>query len=160
MAYETVVLDRCPFFEQFQPKHLDKLMTLGSPVHFREGDILFQEGNDAPQFYVLLSGRVALEANFGGRQVRIDTLFGGDELGWSAVLERQKQFQARALDSVEALVFEVSRMHDAFDGNPYFGRAFLERLLMVVAERLQNTRLQLAAALAETQSLPSRGRER
>jgi CRP-like cAMP-binding protein len=103
---------------------------------------------------------VALEANFGGRQVRIDTLFGGDELGWSAVLERQKQFQARALDSVEALVFEVSRMHDAFDGNPYFGRAFLERLLMVVAERLQNTRLQLAAALAETQSLPSRGRER
>ena len=160
MAYEMAVLDRWPFFEQFQPKHLDKLMTLGSPVHFTEGDILFREGDDAPQFYVLLSGRVALEANFGGRQVRIDTLFGGDELGWSAVLERQKQFQARALDSVEALVFEVSRMHDAFDGNPYFGRAFLERLLMVVAERLQNTRLQLAAALAETQSLPSRGRER
>ena len=157
MAYETVVLDRCPFFEQFQPKHLDKLMTLGSPVHFTEGDILFREGDDAPQFYVLLSGRVALEANFGGRQVRIDTLFGGDELGWSAVLERQKQFQARALDSVEALVFEVSRMHDAFDGNPYFGRAFLERLLMVVAERLRNTRLQLAAALAETQSPPKPG---
>jgi CRP-like cAMP-binding protein len=157
MAYEAVVLDRCPFFEQFQPKHLDKLMTLGSPVHFTAGDILFREGDDAPQFYVLLSGRVALEANFDGRQVRIDTLFGGDELGWSAVLERQKQFQARALDSVEALVFEVSRMHDAFDGNPYFGRAFLERLLMVVAERLQNTRLQLAAALAETQSPPQPG---
>jgi hypothetical protein len=45
-------------------------------------------------------------------------------------------------------------MHDAFDGNPYFGRAFLERLLNVVAERLQNTRLQLAAALAEAQSAP------
>ena len=57
-------------------------MTLGSPVHFTEGDILFREGDDAPQFYVLLSGRVALEANFGGRQVRIDTLFAGDELGW------------------------------------------------------------------------------
>ena len=89
---------------------------------------------------------------FGGRQVRIDTLFGGDELGWSAVLQRKKQFQARALESVEALVFEVSRMHDAFEGNPYFGRAFLERLATVVAERLQNTRLQLAAALAETQA--------
>src|ERR1019366_2501343 len=116
MTSETVVLDRCPFFEQFQPKHLDKLMMLGTPVHFGEGDILFREGDDASQFYVLLSGRVALEANFGGRQVRIDTLFAGDELGWSAVLKRRKQFQARALDSVEALVFEVSRMHDAFDG--------------------------------------------
>ena len=152
MTSETAVLDRCPFFEQFQPKHLDKLMMLGSPVRFREGDILFREGDESPQFYVLLSGRVALEASFGGRQVRIDTLFGGDELGWSAVLQRKKQFQARALESVEALVFEVSRMHDAFDGNPYFGRAFLERLATVVAERLQNTRLQLAAALAETQA--------
>lgn len=152
MTSETVVLDRCPFFEQFQPKHLDKLMMLGTQVHFGEGDIIFREGDDAPQFYVLLSGRVALEANFGGWQVRIDTLFAGDELGWSAVLKRKKQFQARALDSVEALVFEVSGMHDAFDGNPYFGRAFLERLLTVVAERLQNTRLQLAAALAEAQA--------
>jgi CRP-like cAMP-binding protein len=151
MTSETVVLDRCPFFGQFQPKHLEKLMTLGAQVHFTEGDILFREGDETPQFYVLLSGRVALEASFGGRQVRIDTLFAGDELGWSAVLKRKKQFQARALEAVEALVFEVSAMHDAFDGNPYFGRAFLERLLTVVAERLQNTRLQLAAALAEAQ---------
>ena len=154
MTSETAVLDRCPFFEQFQPKHLDKLMMLGSPVHFVKDDILFREGDDAPQFYVLLSGRVALEAHFGDRQVVIDTLYGGDELGWSAVLQRRKQFQARALEPVEALVFEVSRMHDAFDGNPYFGRAFLERLLTVVAERLQNTRLQLAAALAEAKSPP------
>ena len=86
--------------------------------------------------------------------MRIDALYGGDELGWSAVLQRKKQFQARALEAVQALVFEVSAMHDAFEGNPYFGRAFLERLATVVAERLQNTRLQLAAALAETQSPP------
>ena len=59
MTSETVVLDRCPFFEQFQPKHLDKLMMLGTQVHFGEGDIIFREGDDAPQFYVLLSGRVA-----------------------------------------------------------------------------------------------------
>src|ERR1017187_10080783 len=77
MTSETAVLDRCPFFEQFQPKHLDKLMMLSTPVHFGEGDIIFREGDEAPQFYVLLSGRVALEANFGGRQVRIDTLFVG-----------------------------------------------------------------------------------
>ena len=155
MTSESLVLDRCPFFERFQPKHLDKLMTLGSPVQFKTGDIIFREGDEAPQFYVLLSGRVALEATFGDRQVRIDTLYGGDELGWSAVLQRKKQFQARALEAVQALVFEVSAMHDAFEGNPYFGRAFLERLATVVAERLQNTRLQLAAALAETHAPPA-----
>ena len=154
MASETAVLDRCPFFEEFQPKHLEKLMMLGTRVHFKEGDIVFREGDDASQFYVLLSGRVALEAHFGGRQVRIDTLYGGDELGWSAFLQRKKQFQARALEPIEALAFEASRLHDALDGNPYFGKAFLERLLTVVAERLQNTHLQLAAALAETKSPP------
>lgn len=149
MTSEAVALDRQPFFEQFQPKHLDKLLELGNGVHFRDGDILFREGDDAPRFYVLLSGRVALETGFGDRLIRIDTLHPGDELGWSAVLGRKKQFQARALENVEAMVFEVSAMRDAFDGNPYFGKAFLERLLMVVAERLHHTRRQLAGALAE-----------
>ena len=48
MTSESVVLDRCPFFERFLPKHLDKLMTLGSPVQFKAGEIIFREGDESP----------------------------------------------------------------------------------------------------------------
>jgi CRP-like cAMP-binding protein len=153
MISDIPVLDRCAFFDHFQPKHLEKLTALGSVVRFSKDQIIFQEEDDDTQFYVLLSGRVALELGYAGRQVLIDTLHAGDELGWSAVLGQKKQFRARALEFVEASAFEVADLRGAFDANPYFARTFLERLSDVIAQRLQNTRRQLGRALAETREL-------
>jgi CRP-like cAMP-binding protein len=148
MKYDTQVLDRCPFFEHFQPKHLEQLTALGTYVTFAKDEVLFHEGDDDTQFYVLLSGRVALELSFGGSQILIDTLQAGDELGWSSVLQQQKHFRARALEPVEATAFEVASLRRMFDANPYFARAFLERLTTSIAGRLQNTRKYLGRALA------------
>ncbi len=159
MTAEPDTLERSPFFECFQPKHLEKLSALASRLHFTQDQVIFREDNDSSQFYVILSGRVALEVEADGRKVLIQTLYAGDELGWSAMLNRTKQFQARALEPVELLCFEVSPLRDACDSNPYFARAFFERLLAVVAERLQSTRLQLAAEVAEARrkaSAPAR----
>jgi CRP-like cAMP-binding protein len=150
MKADIPVLDRCSFFDHFQPKHLDKLSLLGSLVSFAKDEIIFQENDEDTAFYVLLSGRVALEFTQGGRNVLIEVLHAGDELGWSAVLGKQKQIRARALDPVEATAFPVDRLRQAFDANPYFAREFLERLSGVIAQRLQNTRRQLGRALAET----------
>ena len=107
MRTEAPVLDRCPFFDHFQPKHLEKLAALGSFVYFSKDEIVFQEGDDDSKFYVILSGKVALELSSGGQRILVDTLYPGDELGWSAVLERKKQFRARALEPVEATAFKV-----------------------------------------------------
>jgi len=148
MTTAASVLDRCPFFDHFQPKHLDKLNSLATVVHFSENEIIFQEQDDDTLFYVILSGRVALELDRGGQPVLIETLHTGDELGWSAVLGQKKQFRARALAPVEASAFEVANLRRAFDANPYFAREFLERLAGVIAQRLENTRRQLGRALA------------
>ena len=146
------VLDRCSFFDHFQPKHLEKLSALGSFVRFSKDEIIFDEGDDDTKFYVLLSGKVALELSDGGRRILVETLYPGDELGWSAVLDQKKQFRARALEPVEASAFEVQDLRSGFDANPYFARAFLERLSGVIAERLQMTRRQLGRALAATRA--------
>jgi len=148
MKSDIAVLDRCPFFEHFQPKHLDKLTALGSFVRFAKDEIIFHEDDDGTKFYVLLSGKVALDLSSGGQRILVDTLYPGDELGWSAVLEQKKQFRARALEPVEASAFEVEDLRSAFDANPYFARALLERLSGVIAQRLQMTRRQLGRALA------------
>jgi CRP-like cAMP-binding protein len=144
----AVTLGSSPFFQQFQPKHLEKLLRLGSEVRFAKEQIIFPEGDETPVFYVIVSGRVALESHPGGHEKRVQILYPGEELGWSSVLGRKKQFQARALEPVEALALEVADLRSACASNPYFGCAFLERLLTVVAERLEVTRAQLAGALA------------
>jgi CRP/FNR family cyclic AMP-dependent transcriptional regulator len=157
MIAETEILDRCPFFERLQPLHLQKISQLSSRAHFGKDEIIFREDDTSSQFYVILSGRIALESRTAGRTIPIQILYSGDELGWSAMLGSGKQFQARALEPVEALCFEASRLRGACDGNPYFARAFLERLLAVVAERLRSTRLQLASASAKDRSLTAAG---
>jgi CRP-like cAMP-binding protein len=76
--------------------------------------------------------------------VRIQTLDAGDEFGWSAVLMgRGKQFQARTLEPVEALMFDGTELLAAFKDDPALGFAFVLRLLGVVSERFQATRLHL-----------------
>ena len=74
----------------------------------------------------------------------MQTLFAGDELGWSALLGGSgKQFQARALERVDALAFEGADLLAACREDTAFGFALMQRLLGVVAVRLQATRVQL-----------------
>jgi CRP-like cAMP-binding protein len=74
----------------------------------------------------------------------VQTLNAGDELGWSSMLMRSgKHFQARALDPAVALAFDSDELHKACREDPSFGYALMYRLLGVVSQRLQVTRLQL-----------------
>jgi CRP-like cAMP-binding protein len=57
--------------------------------------------------------------------------------------EGRKQFQARALEPVRALAFDGGKLRRLCDADFAFGYDVLKRLLVVVSERLQNTRLQL-----------------
>ena len=141
----AATLHGLPIFEELRARHMEKLLTLGTEVHFAKDEIIFHEDDEAKLLYVILSGRVALDAVVAGRNVRIQVLYAGDDLGWSAVLSQTRQ------EPVGALAFEIATLRRACEANPYFGCAFFERMFTLVADRLQSTREQLAAALAESQ---------
>jgi CRP/FNR family cyclic AMP-dependent transcriptional regulator len=133
-----------PFVTGFRPQHLEKLAELAHEARFDRDRIIFREGDASSFFYLILSGKVALEVTALGRTVRVQTLGEGEELGWSSVLPSEgKHFQARALGSVKALVFDGARLREACEEDCSFGYALMRRLLAVVAERLQATRVQL-----------------
>ena len=133
-----------PFVAEFEPRHLEKLATLAREIRFERDQVLFREGDDCHDFYLILTGLVALEIVAPGHVFRVQTLFAGDELGWSALLMgRGKHFQARTLERVDALAFDGAELLSACREDAMFGFLFMQRLLAVVAERLQATRLQL-----------------
>lgn len=138
------VLKKHPFVEEFQPEHIDKLRQLAREVVLEPDRVIFKEGDDTHDFYLIVSGRVALEMQEPDHVLRVQTLAAGDELGWSSVLMgRGKYFQARALEHTEALAFDGVQLLQACRADPAFGFAFMYRMLGVVSERLQATRLQL-----------------
>lgn len=137
-------LRKHPFVESFEPAHIDKLAEFAKEVVFARDHVVFHEGDECSDFYMIVSGMVALEIEEPGHTLRVQTLSAGDELGWSALLMSPgKHFQARALERTEALAFDGPALLDACKEDPAFGFAFMHRLIGVVAGRLQATRLQL-----------------
>jgi CRP/FNR family transcriptional regulator, cyclic AMP receptor protein len=146
MATQTLlaVLHEHPFTEEFQPQHIEKLTAHAKHVEFGPDQIIFHQDDECSDFYLIVSGRVALEIEAPDHTLRVQTLTAGDELGWSAILMgRRKHFQARALERVEALSLEGAELLAACRQDTAFGFALMYRLLGVVSERLQATRLQL-----------------
>ena len=50
-----------PFVEDMDPSHIDRLAAMAKEVGFEEDQVIFREGDTSKLFYIVLSGKVALE---------------------------------------------------------------------------------------------------
>ncbi len=144
MADIGLELKRHPFLAGMPPEHRAILERLASYQEYPAQSVLFAEGDQRHEFFLLVAGRVALELLARGQSLRIDTLDAGTAFGWSAVLlGRGKHFQARALEPAQALVFPGVDVLDACHRVPTFGVDLMHRLLGLVSSRLQAERLRV-----------------
>ena len=138
------VLRDHPFLQGMKAEHVARMADLAQEVQIGRDQMIFRQGDESGLFYLILSGKVALEATAPGRILRVQTVGAGEELGWSSALsEGGKNFQARVLEPMQALSFDGARLRQACQEDPLFGYQFLQKLLKVVARRLQATRVQL-----------------
>jgi len=124
------------FLSELEPGVRADLEKLGMVRHYRRGDVLFHEGDDAGAVVVLLDGRVKAAVNRDSREVILAFPGPGELLGeLSAVDGRPRSGTVRAVDDVEALVIPGS----AF-------RAFLERRPRVALVLLRSVTARLRAS--------------
>ncbi|MGO9855173.1 MAG: Crp/Fnr family transcriptional regulator [Acidimicrobiales bacterium] len=133
------------FLAGFPPEAVALVADHAEPVTFRPGVLLFREGSSADVAYLVVSGHVAIEVHAPNRgPIVIETIGAGHVVGLSwAAPPFHYQFDARAIDEVEAVGVETGPLREALAENPVFGFLFLDRLAAVVLERLQATRLRL-----------------
>jgi len=138
------LLARHPFLKDFKPQQIERLAAQARAVTFAPNQVIFRSGDDCADFYLIVSGRVALEMPVGKNMLRIQTLGDGDEFGFSAlIMGRGMTFQARALQRVEALAIDGGHLLEACRADPEFGFSLMRKMLQTVSERLDATRLQL-----------------
>jgi CRP-like cAMP-binding protein len=132
-------------YREFDWATATKLVRLGIEAGFEPGQLIFREHDHSGQFLYITSGSVALEQPTTDHSIRIQTLHEGDFLGWSALLgSGTRHFQARALTPVAVLTFDGEFLCRKCDDDPLFGFALMKRLLLLVTERLDAARGQLA----------------
>ena len=139
-----------PFFQTMPPEHLALLSKNAQEVEFQSGEILFREGEPANRFYLIESGRVAIEA--GAQEGKsIQTLGPGEVLGWSWLFPPFAwHFQARATEPTTAIIFSGAHLLTTAESNHDFGYELMKRMAQVVIHRLQATRRQLLALQVES----------
>ena len=139
------LLDAEEFFRGLDADYLDLIAGCGTNTHFDAGTMIFREGEPADTFYVLRSGKVALEIHVPERgALVIETLGPGELLGWSWLFPPYKwHFDARAIDGTSAVALDGACLRGKCDDDPRLGYLLMQRFARVSQERLQATRLQL-----------------
>ena len=143
----VAVIGNHPFLKGFTAEQIDVLAANAMPVEFGTGEIIFNEGDAANRFYLILNGRVALESddNEDNKTVEIEQIGANDVLGWSWMFPPYYwRFTARALEPTEAIFFYGTRLRDECERDPRLGMILSHRAGEVAVHRLQATRKKLA----------------
>lgn len=132
------IIEQQPFFRGVDQGHIAILAKLACRVHFAPGHIIAQEGDDARHFYVVLRGKIELEAYVPPQgQVPIQAVGPGEALGWAWLFPPyQWHFTARVVEETDALVWETAELRAEADKDPRFGYELASRLAEVLHKRL------------------------
>lgn len=137
--------DPFPFLHGLEQEHRIALAELTTPVRFTAGDRIFQENHPARHLWLLDTGTVDLTTAIPGRgTVTVETLHGGDVLGWSWLNPRPVwQFTATATSVTDAAELDVTTLEQRVSDEPTFVYAVTRALSGVLIARLQSSRARL-----------------
>ena len=116
-------------------------------VKFPARHRLFEDGGNATRFWLIQSGHVSLDLHVPGEgPVVIETIGMGELLGWSWLFPPYKwAFGAVASTAVEAFEFNATLVRERCAAHPELGYEFDQRIMRVLAKRLQATPIRLIA---------------
>jgi CRP/FNR family cyclic AMP-dependent transcriptional regulator len=139
------LLGEHPLFDGLNDDWLELIAGCGKNVHFRENSPIMTENERADLFYVIRSGRVAIELATPRRgPLIIETLGPGEVLGVSWLLPPYRWgYDARSVQSTSAVAIDAACLRGKCDDDPALGYEMFKRFAGLVRDRLQATRLQL-----------------
>ncbi|HYB35203.1 MAG TPA: cyclic nucleotide-binding domain-containing protein [Mycobacterium sp.] len=139
------VLAEHPFFSGLDPRYLELAAGCASNMRFDAGQLILREGEEAEHFYLIREGKVALEVSAPGRgSLTIQTLGGGDVLGWSWLVPPYNwHFDARAVEMTRAIIFDGKCLREKCEADHDLGYALLKRVASGLGQRLDATRFRL-----------------
>ena len=134
-----------PFFQGLGPELAIEAERLAKERQFETGEIIVRDGDPASSFYLVFHGKVALEVATSEKpHLTIQTVGPGEVLGWSWLVPPFLwRLDARALKPTQVLAIDGDAFREVLSAHPEQGYRFLVRLLPIIAERLENTQIQL-----------------
>src|SRR5215207_10321199 len=131
-------LSRLPFFAGLSPNHFEQLRAHTKTSYFDPGEPLLREGELANRFYVIISGRAAIECEINGEIARVQEVGPGESVGFSwSFTPETLHFTARAIEPVTAVFFYGTLLQEDCELDPSLGYELALRAGRVLMGRME-----------------------
>jgi CRP-like cAMP-binding protein len=143
------VLRRYPYFAGIDEASLRQLAMIAEEKKgIRANTRLFDEGNPAVHLSIIVIGEVNIQYLLGTGEMRtVDTLVGGDLLGFSALVEPYKYTGFATTTQVTDLVqIDAKKLRELCEKDSQLGYRLTLQVAKLLANRLEGARVQLAAS--------------
>lgn len=140
------ILSDVAFAAELPASVLGLLAAQSRVTDYPTGAVLFREGSENDNLYLICDGAVALEMCVPARGcLRLMSLGPGDMLAWSALLGRDQPMTATAIATEPTRVVAISgaRLRELCDADHEVGYQLMRRMAVALSRRLLATRLQL-----------------
>ncbi|WP_299465406.1 cyclic nucleotide-binding domain-containing protein [uncultured Gimesia sp.] len=134
-----------------------KLAVISRLQEFPKGAIVFAEGTDHKDIYVISSGRVEICMSIQARGcLPVLTLEAGDLVGWSSVL-KQGEMTATvvAMEDTQAVAIDAAELRELCELDHDIGYQIMKRIASALSQRLVACRLQVLDMYGDVNSYNS-----
>ena len=114
------LLARVALFSELTPEELAKISDAAANRGLRRGDVLFAEGDEPDQLYVVVAGRIALaNKSTDGRESVVALMEAGDVFGEMPLFDGLgRSTEARALEPSEVIAIPYAPVQEVYEARP------------------------------------------
>lgn len=151
------ILKNISLFSDFSDKEIEKMAALFSDRSFKENEVLIPEQSENRELMILLEGSVAVEVGLSLSASAEKLMLTSEDspgriIEWSSAIDTTKSggtASARALKPTKVLVADGQALVSLFKSEKELGYKMMHKILLVIASRLKDTRLQLISMAAQ-----------
>ena len=135
------VLNNVELFKGLNDDELKEIAALGSLKTYTKGDMIFEEGSEGNEFFIVISGCVAINKNIaGGRKRNLSNLRQGDIFGEIALFDSQpRSADAETVADSEVVIFPNNNFRAMLKRNLVIAFIIQTRIIRVLCKRLRDT---------------------
>jgi CRP/FNR family cyclic AMP-dependent transcriptional regulator len=139
------ILKEHPFLKDLEERYIQLITGCASNIVFKPNEFIFREGEEANSFYIIRQGKIIIETYMPEKgPIAIQSREAGDVTGWSWMIPPYRwHFDARAVETTRAITLDGKCLRGKMDEDHDLGYALMKKFAIIIAERLEATRIQL-----------------
>lgn len=133
------------FFQELSDEQVHLIAECGYEKTFGPGEVIAKEGSDANDFFLVKSGKIAIQLFTPHKgAVTVHTVGPNNIVGWSWLFPPYKwNFDIKALEATSVIALHAQCLRGKCETNPELGYNLMKKFSRIMIQRLHETRIQL-----------------